>query len=85
MSILNSPIKIGDLTIKNRLVMPPMATAKATDDGQVTKQICDYYHEKSFGGYIGLIITEHSYVNLVMLVSSAMEICPFPAFPSRLT
>ncbi len=64
MSILNSPIKIGDLTIKNRLVMPPMATAKATDDGQVTKQICDYYHEKSFGGYIGLIITEHSYVNL---------------------
>ena len=45
MSILNSPIKIGDLTIKNRLVMPPMATAKATADGQVTKQICDYYHE----------------------------------------
>ena len=41
MSILNSPIKIGDLTIKNRLVMPPMATAKATADGQVTKQICD--------------------------------------------
>ena len=59
MSILNSPIKIGDLTIKNRLVMPPMATAKATDDGQVTKQICDYYHEKSFGGYIELIITEN--------------------------
>ncbi len=64
MSILNSPIQIGDLAIKNRLVMPPMATAKATDDGQITKQICDYYHEKSFGGYIGLIITEHSYVNL---------------------
>lgn len=64
MSILNNPIQIGNLEIKNRLVMPPMATSKATDEGQVTEQICNYYHEKSFGGYIGLIITEHSYVNL---------------------
>lgn len=63
MSILNSSIKIGELVIKNRLVMPPMATSKATEDGLVTNQICDYYHEKSLGGYIGLIITEHSYVS----------------------
>lgn len=63
MSILNSSIQVGNLKIKNRLVMPPMATSKATEDGQITKQICDYYYEKSFGGYIGLIITEHSYVN----------------------
>lgn len=64
MSILNNPIQIGNLEIKNRLVMPPMATSKATDEGQVTEQICNYYQEKSLGGYIGLIITEHSYVNL---------------------
>lgn len=44
--------------------MPPMATSKATEEGQVTQQICDYYHEKSLGGYIGLIVTEHSYVSL---------------------
>lgn len=64
MSILNNPIQIGNLEIKNRLVMPPMAISKATLDGQVTEAIYDYYREKSFGGYIGLIITEHSYVNL---------------------
>lgn len=64
MSILNSPIKVGNLEIKNRLVMPPMATAKGTDDGKVTKQNCEYYDEKSSGGYIGLIIAEHSYVSL---------------------
>lgn len=63
MSILNSSIQVGNLKIKNRLVMAPMATSKATEEGQITKQICDYYYEKSFGGYIGLIITEHSYVN----------------------
>lgn len=63
MSLLNTPIKIGSLELKNRLVMPPMATSKANEKGQVTAQICDYYDEKSAGGYIGLIITEHSYVS----------------------
>lgn len=47
MSILNKPTRVGDLEIKNRLVMPPMATSKAAEEGRVTEQICDYYHEKS--------------------------------------
>lgn len=64
MNTLNSPIKIRNLELKNRLVMPPMATAKATEQGKVTQQICDYYNEKSLGGYLGLMITEHSYVSL---------------------
>jgi len=64
MSLLNTPIKINKLNLSNRLVMPPMATAKSDKDGYVTKQLCDYYNEKSKGGYIGLIITEHSYVSL---------------------
>ena len=61
--MIHTPIQVNQLELKNRLVMPPMATSKASDDGKVTKQICDYYHEKSTGGYIGLIITEHSYVS----------------------
>lgn len=63
MSRLNTPVSIGTLEVKNCLVMPPMATSKADDNGKVTQQICDYYREKSSGGYIGLIITEHSYVS----------------------
>lgn len=64
MSLLNTPIKIGHLELKNRLVMPPMATSKANEQGKVTAQICDYYDEKSAGGYIGLIIIEHSYISI---------------------
>lgn len=64
MNDLNSPIKIGTLEVKNRLVMPPMATSQATDTGAVTPQLCQYYEEKSAGGHIGLIITEHSYVSI---------------------
>lgn len=64
MSLLNTPIAIGTIELKNRLVMPPMATAKATEEGEVTPQLCEYYAEKSAGGYLGLILTEHSYVSL---------------------
>ncbi len=62
MSILNTPIQIKNLTLKNRLVMPPMATSKAKD-GLVTQDHIDYYKEKSAGGYLGLIIVEHSYIS----------------------
>lgn len=63
MKLLKTPCSIKNLVLPNRLVMPPMATAKSTDDGKVTDALCEYYAEKSAGGYIGLIITEHSYVS----------------------
>ena len=63
MSLLNSPISVGNIELKNRLVMPPMATEKSDENGNVTEKLCEYYSEKSKGGYIGLIITEHSFVS----------------------
>jgi 2,4-dienoyl-CoA reductase-like NADH-dependent reductase (Old Yellow Enzyme family) len=63
MSILRTPLKIGKLEIRNRLVMPPMATGKSDADGSVSRALCQYYDEKTRGGHIGLIIAEHSYVS----------------------
>ena len=63
MGILNTPFNIKDIELRSRLVMPPMATAKAAEDGRVTGRLCDYYAGKSKGGQIGLIITEHSYIS----------------------
>ena len=34
--LIKQPIKIGNISINNRLVMPPMETRKATPDGYVT-------------------------------------------------
>ena len=62
-SSLLKPIRIQDMQLNNRLVMPPMATAKALPDGHVSPEMLDYYREKAAGGYIGLIIIEHSYVS----------------------
>ena len=63
MSILNTPIMVGNVKLNNRLVMPPMATAKADNDGKANQSLYDYYDEKAHGGYIGLIITEHSFIS----------------------
>ena len=64
MSYLLRPLQIGPLTLTNRLVMPPMATSKAEPDGKVSQEILDYYKEKSEGGYISLIIIEHSFIKM---------------------
>lgn len=43
--------------------MPPMATSKFEKDGTVNQALLDYYAEKSEGGYISMIIIEHSFIN----------------------
>lgn len=62
MANMLKPIQAGKLVLNNRLVMPPMATSKAEVDGKVSRDIIDYYAEKSEGGYISLIIIEHSFI-----------------------
>lgn len=64
MSQLLEPLIIGKLPLHNRLVMPPMATAKAGADGEMTEALIDYYAEKSAGGALGLVITEHCYITM---------------------
>jgi len=53
-------IRIGTLKLENRIVVPPMATNKATRSGEVTGKQIKHYSERSKG--VGLIIVEHSYV-----------------------
>ena len=62
MNLLKQPLKIKNIELKNRLVMPPMAT-EHSEDGEVTQGLLDYYDEKTKGGYIGLVITEHAYIS----------------------
>lgn len=62
MAYLLQPLKVGTLSLANRLVMPPMATAKADAAGKVSPAMLEYYAEKSAGGHISLIIVEHSFI-----------------------
>jgi len=59
---LFDPINIRGLSLKNRLVMPPMATGMATEYGEVTDRHIKHYTARAKGG-VGLIIIEHTYVS----------------------
>ncbi len=57
MNILLTPARIGDLEIPNRIVMPPMTTRTANDEGYVTEETVAYYVARVQGG-VGLITVE---------------------------
>lgn len=59
---LLDPLKVKGLTLKNRIVMPPMNTDLATTEGAVTNSLIEHYVERSKA--LGLLIVEHSYVSL---------------------
>ena len=57
-SLLFSPLKIGDLQIKNRIVMPPMCMYKAKDENGCPRCFHRlHYAARALGG-VGLIIVE---------------------------
>ncbi|MFO7952776.1 MAG: NADH:flavin oxidoreductase [Bacillota bacterium] len=63
MSHLLKPLETARLKLLNRLVMPPMATEKADQNGKVTEELIEHYNNKSKGGCIGLVIVEHSFIS----------------------
>ncbi len=60
MTRIKSEYKIKGMKLKNRIVMPPMATEKATKTGEVTPALIEHYRERQG---VGMMIVEHSYVH----------------------
>lgn len=63
MTYLTRPLETRRLYLKNRLVIPPMATSKGHGEGTVSEELLHYYSELTRGGYPGLVILEHCYVH----------------------
>jgi 2,4-dienoyl-CoA reductase-like NADH-dependent reductase (Old Yellow Enzyme family)/thioredoxin reductase len=57
---LFSPLQIGLLSLRNRIIMPPLSTRMASDTGGVTNELLDYYRARAKGGP-ALIIVENTY------------------------
>ena len=58
-----SSLVCNGVTLQNRFVLPAMATGKADENGLVTEEILQYYDEKTRGGYLQLVITEHHMIS----------------------
>jgi 2,4-dienoyl-CoA reductase-like NADH-dependent reductase (Old Yellow Enzyme family) len=63
MPTLFSPLSFSGLTLRNRVAMPPMWSGKATPEGFVTPAIVEYHRVRAAAG-TGLVIVEHSFVDL---------------------
>ncbi len=59
---LLDPLDVKGVTLRNRIVLPPMNTGLATRDGAVTERLVEHYVRRSKA--LGLLIVEHSYVTL---------------------
>jgi len=56
---LFEPGSIGTMTLKNRLIMPPISTNLAAKDGTVSEELLFHYAERAKGG-VGLIVVENA-------------------------
>lgn len=55
MAELNSPLILGGLHLKNRVVMAPLTRSRATDERVPTAMMAEYYAQRASAG---LIISE---------------------------
>ena len=57
---LLSPYKLGDLSLKNRVVMPPLTRGRAVEEGIPNELMAQYYSQRTG---VGLIITEGTFIS----------------------
>lgn len=60
---INRELEIKNLKIKNRIILPPMASGKPNTNHEVTDEAIDYYTRIARAGHIGMIIVEHAFVS----------------------
>jgi len=58
---LLDPLEVKGLTLRNRIVMPPMQTGRATLKGAVTDRLIGFYARRSAA--LGLLVVEHAYIS----------------------
>jgi NADPH2 dehydrogenase len=63
MTGLFSPLTIRNFTLKNRIVLPPMANNMADDSGAITTKHIKHYARRAEAG-VGMVIVEHAYVQV---------------------
>ena len=64
MKNIEEKIKIGNLELNSRIIMPSIATYQCDENGMVTPQVCEYYAKRAKNSHVSLIFTEHSFISM---------------------
>ena len=62
---LLEPIKVGPITLKNRIMFPPMTTGYEERDGSISKQSFNFYKRIAEGGVSYIVLGDVAPVNTV--------------------
>lgn len=60
---MTKPLRIGRVTMRNRVLMAPMSVGYAAPDGRATRAMAEHYGRRAQGG-TGMVITENVAVNV---------------------
>ncbi len=63
MAGLLDPLTVAGYELRNRIVMPPMQSGRATAEGAITNRLVNFYVKRSTA--VGLPIVEHAYISLL--------------------
>ncbi len=74
LSKMFEPIEIGQMIVRNRTILPAMATCFASSDCTVTAQLISYYAKRAEGG-VGLIIIEGACIDSPMGRALPNQVC----------
>ena len=61
--MVHDKIKIGNVELDTRIIMPPIATYQSTEDGKVTDGMLAYYGARAKNPHVALITTEHCFIH----------------------
>jgi len=75
-ALLFQPLKINNLQLKNRLVVPPMGSGFAAEDGSVTDRLINYHEARARGGF-ALITLEVTAIDGVEGMGSGHQLSIF--------
>ncbi len=77
-SNLFAPIKVGEMTVKNRIFMPPVSTHLADERGLVTDELLAYYEKRAKGG-VGLITVPSVLIEKLSRYGTYRNLCLYEA------
>ena len=72
-SLLLQPIKVGDLTLKNRIMFPPLTTGYEERDGSIGPRSLAFYERLAKGGVSYIVIGDVAPVSTVVIVQQIIK------------
>lgn len=77
---LLEPIKVGPITLKNRIMFPPMTTGYEERDGSISKQSFNFYKRIAEGGVSYIVLGDVAPVNTVSPTPKLFKDEQIPAY-----